>query len=290
MSSVTLETTETTKKPVASVQNWGKVIDDVIALGTAVNDNNTNIGNLEITEDTPVNAVAGSYKITALEFATLDNDDTVTVDGNVFTKVASATEADEFDDLAGLVALVDALDNYDGTSTDGDTTCTITYSTKGVIGNSKDVVINSVAATTGSFNSGVTASTVKILEADLTELDAGDTVEFDGNTFTKVASEAGADEFTNTAGLIALLDALTDWGASADGNNIDVTYTDNTTDKDGIDVNMTYNRATANGVDGTVTDKVRQFVYSDASYVYYAIDANTIADDNWRRISLGSAY
>lgn len=43
-----------------------------------------------------------------------------------------------------------------------------------------------------------------------------------------------------------------------------------------------------NGVDGTVgliTD-----TYIDATYLYRAVADNTIADANWRRISLGSAY
>lgn len=42
------------------------------------------------------------------------------------------------------------------------------------------------------------------------------------------------------------------------------------------------------GVDGTVAVKGQMFV--DASYVYVAVAANTVAGDNWRRISLGSAY
>jgi len=42
------------------------------------------------------------------------------------------------------------------------------------------------------------------------------------------------------------------------------------------------------GVDGTVgvTNEIAQ----DASYLYVCIAANTIADNNWRRVSIGSAY
>lgn len=43
-----------------------------------------------------------------------------------------------------------------------------------------------------------------------------------------------------------------------------------------------------NGVDGTV-GKANE-VLADASYLYHAIAANTVADANWRRISLGTAY
>ena len=46
--------------------------------------------------------------------------------------------------------------------------------------------------------------------------------------------------------------------------------------------------ATTAGVDGTVgtANEIRQ----DASYIYVCILANTIADTNWRRVGLGSAY
>jgi len=42
------------------------------------------------------------------------------------------------------------------------------------------------------------------------------------------------------------------------------------------------------GVDGTVGVQFQSMI--DASYLYYAIAANTIAGKNWRRISLGTAY
>jgi hypothetical protein len=42
------------------------------------------------------------------------------------------------------------------------------------------------------------------------------------------------------------------------------------------------------GVDGTVGEQWEVAV--DADYLYVAIAENTIADDNWRRIDLGSAY
>jgi hypothetical protein len=42
------------------------------------------------------------------------------------------------------------------------------------------------------------------------------------------------------------------------------------------------------GVDGTVG--AENAIARDASYLYVAVAANTIADKNWRRISLGSAY
>lgn len=44
----------------------------------------------------------------------------------------------------------------------------------------------------------------------------------------------------------------------------------------------------AGGTDGTVG--VIGEIYADASYLYIAKAANTVADQNWRRIDLGSAY
>lgn len=44
----------------------------------------------------------------------------------------------------------------------------------------------------------------------------------------------------------------------------------------------------AGGVDGTVGNAREILV--DSSYLYMAVAANTVADANWRRISLGSAY
>ncbi len=50
-----------------------------------------------------------------------------------------------------------------------------------------------------------------------------DTVEVDGTTFTKVASAPGANEFTNLAELVALVDALTDVTAVASGTSVNIT-------------------------------------------------------------------
>ena len=46
--------------------------------------------------------------------------------------------------------------------------------------------------------------------------------------------------------------------------------------------------ALSGGVDGTVG--VANETCVDASYLYHCIAANTIADANWRRVSLGTAY
>ena len=235
---------------------------------------------------TPVNAVAGSYKVTALEFALLGNDETITVDDNVFVKVASATEADEFDDLAGLVALIDALDDFSSTATDGNSTVTITYATKGVIGNDKAVNIDIVSDTTANFNSGVTASNATIPAEDIAQLADGDEIVFDSNTFVFRDSATEANEFEDQAGLIVLMDALTDWGAADSSDDVVVTYKNNTEDADGIDIVINYSRVTANGVNGTPGKAGDS--YRDASALYVLHVDNTISDANWETITYDS--
>lgn len=67
----------------------------------------------------------------------------------------------------------------------------------------------------------------------------------------------------------------------------------------GNDITLTKNAVTltlsglssgklSGGVNGTIG--VANQLLADASYIYHAIAANTIADANWRRIALGSAY
>lgn len=52
---------------------------------------------------------------------------------------------------------------------------------------------------------------------------------------------------------------------------------------------MAWGAATlAGGIDGTVG--VANETCADASYLYHCIAPNTIADANWRRVSLGTAY
>lgn len=46
--------------------------------------------------------------------------------------------------------------------------------------------------------------------------------------------------------------------------------------------------ALSGGVDGTVASEGQ--MYKDSSYLYVAVSANTVADTNWRRVDLGSAY
>lgn len=236
---------------------------------------------LALNTSTPVNAVASDLTLAAADIAIINTDDTFTFDGNVFTKVASATEADEFDDTAGLAALINALDDW-GAAVDG-SDIDITAATKGAAYNGTEAVYAVVSATTA--NGGESAdATATVLGADLARLAAGDTVTFDGNVFTKVASDAGDDEFIDTAGLTALINALTDWEAVVDGVDIDITSAANGTEWNDIDATLTITKETANGVDGTVGTK-GQIVW-DASKIYICTADNTISGANWKYASL----
>jgi len=85
------------------------------------------------------------------------------------------------------------------------------------------------------------------------------------------------DDAANTATLIAAaIDALSGVSAVASGTGADpISTAEGPTDFD-------------NGVDGTVADAGA--VLYDATYLYVAIAAQTIAGANWRRIALGSVF
>jgi len=59
--------------------------------------------------------------------------------------------------------------------------------------------------------------------ADLAILEAGDTVGFEGATFTKVSSDPAAGEFIDAAGLAALLNALDGWTGAEDSGVVTAT-------------------------------------------------------------------
>lgn len=67
------------------------------------------------------------------------------------------------------------------------------------------------------------AATGTIAAADLAVLVATDTVAFDGSTFTRVASDPGAGEFSNATELAALIDALSAWTGAEDTGAVVIT-------------------------------------------------------------------
>jgi len=126
-------------------------------------------------------------------------------------------------------------------------------------------------------------------------------------TFTWKASRSGAGEVTIgvdapaavTNIVTAITADLTDVTA-VDGAGNTVVLTAATKGVAGNSIvlteastNMTVDGAgtlgtTTPGVDGTVGTANQ--VAQDGSYLYVCTAVNTIADDNWRRVSLGSAY
>lgn len=76
----------------------------------------------------------GTKASATITFGPPSNGDTVTVDGHVFTKVASAPGAGEFTSAAELATLINALDSVDAVNATG--TITVTAASIGTYGNS----------------------------------------------------------------------------------------------------------------------------------------------------------
>lgn len=81
--------------------------------------------------DTELDGVKASGTVT---YGSPSNGDTITVDGNEFTKVASSPGADEFSSISELTALIQALSSVN--ATDNGTIITIVAATSGTDGNS----------------------------------------------------------------------------------------------------------------------------------------------------------
>lgn len=265
----------------------GPSLESVVAAALALDDvKEAMSGNLRLWEETPVNAVAATVEILATEIAAMNNGDTIVFQEATFTKAAATdAAAGEFLNAAGLAECVNEL--LDGSWTaNEDTDVTIASDTKGAFNGL--IASGTIMEATTAGGDAETAATATIDAGTIAVIANGDTVEFDGNTFTKVAEDAEAGEFTDAAGLIVLLDDLDDWGAADSAGDIEITAAAVGAEGNDIDVVVTLSRATAGGVDGTVAAKGQPAF--DESYFYLATDDNTAADTNWRRVSLGEAY
>lgn len=107
----------------------------------------------------------------------------------------------------------------------------------------------------------------------------------------------GTDYSTGTTGVDGVSAAVEDGGSTvkltadtkgtaAHSIELDETLSDASSEWD--DTGDLESDRLAGGVDGTVGNKYDMYV--DGSYLYVAVDDNTVSDDNWRRVSLGSAY
>ena len=135
---------------------------------------------------------------------------------------------------------------------------------------------------------------------------ADETFEIDTQTYTWKAARTGTGEVTIGANQAA---AVTNIVAAITADQTIVTATDgpgdtvlvaaavkgtagNTIVFTEASTNMVMDDptlgATTTGVDGTVG--VANEIAFDGSYLYHAIAVNTVADANWRRVSLGAAY
>ena len=233
-------------------------------------------GLVVISEATPVNAIAAKSEMAAALTTLIAAGDTVTIGDSTFAMVASEPTATQFTDVAGLTALIHALAAYTAANDAGK--ITVTAAVKGLSGNGTVVTFAKTEDTTADGAEAVKAAAT-IAAASLAQMAAGDTVTFDGNTFTKVASNAGAGQFTDTAGLIVLLAALEGWAAVDDGSDIDITAAENGAAANDKDIVISYKRTTAGGINGTVG--IKGEAHFDETHIYVCKANNTIADANW---------
>ena len=236
---------------------------------------------------TPVNATPTLLTIPAADIAVLENGDTVGFEEATFTKVSSNPVAGEFIDAAGLAVLLNAIAGWTGTADAG--VVTATSVALGVAQNGKIATITHRGTST-SGGSDVAKAWGTIAAAAIAQLANGDTVTFDGATFTKAAeTSVSANTFADTAGLISCLDAMPDWTAAITNEvDIKIEAAVNGLEYNDKICNLIYVRTSAGAANGTVG--VANEICADDSYLYHCIGANTITGANWRRIARGTVY
>lgn len=235
---------------------------------------------------TPVNAVEAAVTIASATIAVVNNDDVITFNNIEYTKKASAAEDDEWEDATGLAAAITSLDE-EFAAVESTGAVVITAATKGIASNEKEVDVEILEDTTENGTAEAKA-TATLAAATFARIGNGDTVTFDDAVFTKVAGDAGDDEFTDLAGLIALIDGLDDWVAVENAGAIDITAAVDGAEFNDIDLIVNICSETSGGINGTV-GKNKEFAV-DNTYLYVAISENTISGANWRRIAVGSVY
>jgi len=237
-------------------------------------------------EKTPVNATPTMLTLPVADLAILEAGDTVGFEEATFTKVSSDPAAGEFIDAAGLAALLNALEGWTGAEKAG--VVTATSDALGTAQNGKIATLTHLGATTSGGSAEAKAG-AKLLAAELARLAVGDTVTFDGSTFTKAAATSvSAGEFADVAGLISCIDGMTAWTAVLNGSDIDIEAAEVGEASNGKVINLIYYRASAGAIAGTVG--VTNEICADADYIYHCVGANTVTGANWRRIARGSAY
>jgi hypothetical protein len=230
----------------------------------------------------PVNAVASNYVISAATIAVLANGDTIDVEGTTFVKAALTAGDLDFADAAGLATQITKMADFN--AVEGGGNVTVTAAVRGIAANGSVITIETLEDTTAGGDGAGTSATATISAATIALIANGDTVAFDGNTFTKVAADPGATDFTNQAGLITLIHALANWTAVDNAGAIDITGATDSADRNGETIDITLNRVTASGVNGTVG--VTGQLLTTTTAIWLCTATNTIAGANWKSTAL----
>ena len=231
----------------------------------------------------PVNAVDSAL---TLEQATIETVQVAAGNGTtIFNGVTYTYDAApdpllfEYDDMASIAALINATADWGAA---GAVDLVITATLGGAYWNGNALVANHVEDTTAGGGAGAAATAVITADA-VTATAVGDTVTFDGVTYTRAAAtDVPAGEFLNIAGLALCIDAEADWGAAVAGN-LTITAAVNGAIWNGFDVGVNYNRVTAAGVNGTPA--VQGAVLVDATRIYVSLLAGEFENASWVRSS-----
>jgi hypothetical protein len=307
--------------PEAEIAKLAIITPEAIANIHAPNSDDQDI----LIEGTPVNAVAATGTLTLTDVAT--DDETVTIGTDVYEFAADAaqtvTSGNIAVDITSYTTASSGTLTVDTQPTSGDTmtigTKEYTFVPDGTANADGKISIGTdlptaqaaiVAAINGtdSVNTAhplVSASAFAANDCTITALiggTAGDTIattetfSAESNVFAAVVLGSGADcSAANAVTALVAADAGTDY-TLADGAGDTVTVTADTKGVVGNAIDTLTDMANASfaeatltgGVDGTVSEAWIPQV--DASFLYIPVAANTIADANWRRIDLGSAY
>ena len=298
--------------------------DMAAAVQTSLGLADTALQEVSLSESTPVNAVAASKDLTISGVVVAD--ETVTIDGDVyvFTAGVDTSGANIQVDIEASTTKSTGTLTVDTQPTSGDT---MTIGTKeytfvpagtasgegqinlgGNVGETQPLIVAAIngtdsvntandKASAGAF--GGNTSTITALVGGVAGDSIASTSSFAAGTneFGAVTLGSGAD-CTEENGAIALVAADATASVTLTRATAVVTATAATKGVAGNSIAIAETMANgawdagatelSGGVDGTV-GAARELAV-DASYLYVAVAANTIADANWRRIDLGSAY
>ena len=239
-----------------------------------------------ITEDFAIDIT--SYTTASQGTLTVDTQatsgDTMTVGTKVYTFVPDGTENADGEvsigtDLASCQAnIVAAINGTDGVNTANTVASAAAFS-------SDDSVITALVG-------GVAGDSIATTET----FTAGTNV-FDATTLGTTTAGADCTAANAVTAIVASVTANDTQGVgAADGAGDTVVLTADTKGTAANSIATTETMANGafgaatleSGVDGTVGEQWQ--IRVDASYLYIAVDDNTVADTNWRRVSLGAAY